>query len=352
MVITRTPLRISFAGGGSDLPAFYREEPGAVLATAIDQYVYLSANRKFDGRIRASYSRTELVDRVDDIEHELIREGLRHTGVERSVEITSVSDIPSRGTGLGSSSAYTVGLLHALYTFSAQPVSPERLAQGACHIEIERCGKTIGKQDQYIAAYGGLQHIIFHPDGKVVVNPVHCSQSTREILQSHLLLLYTGRTRRAESILNGQAQRTANDRNVRARLRRMAAATYALRKALETGDLPAVGELLHEAWMEKRLVSPGITTRSIDQMYDTARRHGALGGKILGAGGGGFLFLFAPPERHTELRGALSELRHVPVRLEAGGSSLLYVDPRLAARTPERLAASGTPGSGTGDPGS
>jgi D-glycero-alpha-D-manno-heptose-7-phosphate kinase len=334
MVITRTPLRISFAGGGSDLPAFYREEPGAVLATAVDQYVYLSANRKFDGRIRASYSRTELADHVDGIEHELIREALRHTGITGAIEITSVSDIPSRGTGLGSSSAYTVGLLHTLYTYRGESVRPERLAREACAIEIERCGKTIGKQDQYIAAYGGLQHITFFPDGSVKVDAVHCGRNTLDRLEAHILLFYTGRTRRAESILAEQAQRTTTDQKVRRRLRRMAALSHDLRQALEQDNLHAMGELLHEAWMEKRLVSPGITTRSIDAAYETARRHGALGGKILGAGGGGFLLLFAPPESHAGILEALGGLRHVPVKLETDGSRLLYVDPRLANRIP------------------
>lgn len=329
MIITRTPLRISFVGGGSDLAAYYREEPGEVVSTAIDQYVYISVNRKFDGRIRASYSRTELVDDIDDLQHELIREALRHTGVERGVEITSVSDIPSRGTGLGSSSAYTVGLLHSLYTHTGHRVTPERLARDACHIEIERCHQPIGKQDQYIAAYGGLQHITFHPDASVSVQAVRATNAILERFESHLLLLYTGKTRRTDEILPEQMHRTTHDPTTRARLRRMTAFAAPFRAALETGDMAALGELLHANWVEKRQITASITSRAIDHAYDTARDLGALGGKLLGAGGGGFLLLFAPPERHTALRHALSAMRHVPARLEQGGSRLVYIDPRV-----------------------
>src|SRR5664280_1298428 len=195
MIISRTPLRVSFAGGGSDLPAFYQHEPGAVLSTTIDKYIYITVNRKFDRRIRASYSVTEIVDTVGELKHELIREGLRLVGLDGGIEITSISDVPSEGTGLGSSSTYTVGLLNALYAYKGQHVDAERLGREACRIEIDICGKPIGKQDQYIAAYGGMQFIQFNPDGSVFVDPVVCLPETKKRLQERLLLLYTGMVR-------------------------------------------------------------------------------------------------------------------------------------------------------------
>src|ERR1051325_3366108 len=206
MIISRTPLRISFMGGGSDLPAYYREEPGAVVSTAIDKYIYINVNTKFDQRVRASYSVTEMVDTVDELQHELIREALKLVGVEKGIEITSISDIPSRGTGMGSSSTYTVGLLNALHAYTGRHAGAERLANEACWIEIEKCGKPIGKQDQYIAAYGGLQYTRFNPDGSVFVDPIICRPETRRTLESSLLLLYTGLTRSANDVLGpGQA---------------------------------------------------------------------------------------------------------------------------------------------------
>jgi D-glycero-alpha-D-manno-heptose-7-phosphate kinase len=211
MIISRTPLRISFAGGGSDLPAFYSKETGAVLSTSIDKYIYITVNKKFDRKIRASYSVTEIVDKVEDLRHELIRESLNLVNPPHGIEITSISDIPSQGTGLGSSSTYTVGLLNALYAYIGQQAGAEHLAQEACFIEIERCGKPIGKQDQYIAAYGGLQFIQFNSDESVFVDPVICQLETKVKLQRRLLLLYTGLTRSANGILAEQGKNTKSD---------------------------------------------------------------------------------------------------------------------------------------------
>src|SRR5262249_16447314 len=222
MIISRTPLRISFVGGGSDLPAFSAHEPGAVVSTTINRDIYITVNPKFDRPIRASYSHTETVDRVEELKHELIREALRTTGIEAAIEITSISDIPSRGTGLGSSSAYTVGLLNALYAHIGRLAGAERLSREACAIEIERCGRPIGKQDQYIAAYGGLKHLRFNPDGSVFVDQIVCEPDTRRRLERSLLLLYTGRTRRAESILEEQSRNSADVDDTRRALRRMA----------------------------------------------------------------------------------------------------------------------------------
>jgi D-glycero-alpha-D-manno-heptose-7-phosphate kinase len=326
MIISRTPLRISFVGGGSDLSAFYAREPGAVVSTTINRYIYITVNPKFDRRIRASYSQTETVDRVDDLKHELIRETLAQTGIDGAIEITSISDIPSRGTGLGSSSAYTVGLLNALYAYTGRVAGAERLAREACAIEIERCGRPIGKQDQYSAAYGGLKHLVFNPDGTVFVDQILCAPATRQRLERSLLLLYTGQTRRAEHILEEQSRNSANCDVTRTGLRRMAALAGQLRDALNRSDLDGFGETLHANWADKRSLASGISNAVLDTWYDCARAHGAIGGKILGAGGGGFLLLYAPEERHPEICAALPTLRPVPFHFEPQGSRLIYVE--------------------------
>lgn len=326
MIISRTPLRISFAGGGSDLAAFYRREPGAVTSTAINKYIYITVNKKFDRQIRASYSITEMVDSVDELKHELIREALKLVGLDGGIEITSISDIPSQGTGLGSSSTYTVGLLNALYAYTGQHVGAKRLAREACQIEIERCGKPIGKQDQYIAAYGGLQHIRFNPDEGVFVDPVICNPETKKKLQRGLLLLYTGLTRSAGDILQEQKVNTENDEQRRRALRIMTQLAQGLRDALCGNDLDGFGQSLHQGWLEKKKLASGISNGRIDEWYERARQHGALGGKVLGAGGGGFLLLYAPPERHGEIARALPELRPVAFRFEPQGSKIIYVE--------------------------
>jgi len=326
VIISRTPLRISFVGGGSDLPSYYEQEQGAVVSTAINKYIYITVNRKFDRKIRASYSITEIVDSVDDLKHELIREALKLTGQVEGIEITSISDIPSQGTGLGSSSTYTVGLLNALYAHIGQLAGAERLAREACAIEIERCGKPIGKQDQYIAAYGGLQHIQFNPDNSVYVDPILCKAAVRQKLQQSLLLLYTGITRSSDTILREQSARTASNDEARASLRRMVALAGDLRTALAANDLDGFGELLHQGWMEKKKLASGISDTRIDRWYETARRHGAIGGKILGAGGGGFLLLYVPVERQAAVMDALPDLRPICFRFAPQGSKIIYVE--------------------------
>lgn len=326
MIISRTPLRISFAGGGSDLPAFYERELGAVVSTAINKYIYITVNPKFDRKIRASYSRTEIVDSREELQHELIREALDLTGIDGAIEITSISDIPSQGTGLGSSSTYTVGLLNALYAHLGHLAGAERLAREAVHIEIDRCGHPIGKQDQYIAAYGGLKYIRFNPDGSVFTDPIICRPETRQQLQKRLLLLYTGLTRRTSDILSQQSHNTTNDESKRDRLRRMVALAEQLYQALNDNDLDGFGETLHAGWQEKRGLSEGITRPTIDSWYKKARTHGAIGGKILGAGGGGFLLLYAPVERHQDICRALPELRPISFGFEPQGSKLIYVE--------------------------
>jgi D-glycero-alpha-D-manno-heptose-7-phosphate kinase len=326
VIITRTPLRISFAGGGSDLPAFYEEERGAVVSTAIDKYIYITVNPKFDHKIRASYSVTEIVDSLAELQHELIREALAMLEINQAIEITSISDIPSQGTGLGSSSSYTVGLLNALHAYRGHMAGAERLAREACAIEIDRCGKPIGKQDQYIAAFGGLQYIRFNSDGSVFTDPVICLPETRKRLQQGLLLLYTGLTRSADNILLEQSRATRSNQEKRDTLRRMVSLADQLCEALGRDDLDGFGEILHAGWLEKRGLVESISNGQIDGWYKRARSAGAIGGKLLGAGGGGFLLLYAKPERHTDICCALPELRPVPFRFSPQGSKVIYVE--------------------------
>jgi D-glycero-alpha-D-manno-heptose-7-phosphate kinase len=316
---------VSFVGGGTDLDSFYSREPGAVVTTAIRKYIYLTVNRKFDSKIRASYSVTEIVDSVGEIQHELIRESLHKLQLTGGVEITSISDIPSQGTGLGSSSSYTVGLLNALYAYKNQHVGAERLARDACDIEIESCRKPIGKQDQYIAAYGGLQYLQFNGDGSVFVDPIVCSPQTRQMLESHLMLLYTGTTRCADTIL-AEHKRNASNGNCRRTLRRMVQLAGEVRQALTQNDLEAFGEILHESWMLKKTVANGVSNTEIDRWYEIARSNGALGGKITGAGGGGFLLLYAPPDRHRRIQAALPGLQPIRFSLEPQGSKIIYLE--------------------------
>jgi D-glycero-alpha-D-manno-heptose-7-phosphate kinase len=326
MIITRTPLRISFAGGGSDLPAFYEKEQGAVVSTAISKYIYITVNPKFDHKIRASYSVTEIIDHRDELKHELIREALGLLDIQHGIEITSISDIPSQGTGLGSSGSYTVGLLNALYAYQGHMAGAERLAREACHIEIDLCSKSSGKQDQYIAAYGGLQYIRFNPDGTVFTDPIICAPATRHRLEAGLLLLYTGITRRNDDILANQSHQTQTDKNKQASLRRMVNLADQLHEALSRDDVDAFGEILHAGWMEKRLLTDGISNTQIDTWYQRAREAGAIGGKLLGAGGGGFLLVYANPDHHQSICRALPELRPIPFHFCPQGSKIIYVE--------------------------
>ena len=324
MIITRTPLRISFAGGGTDLRSFYNLSPGSVLSTAIDKYIYVTVNKKFDHRIRLSYSKTEIVDHVDEIQHDLVREAMKLTGVTSGLEITSIADIPSKGTGLGSSSSFTVGLLHALYAFKGEFVSAERLAREACRIEIEIVGEPIGKQDQYIAAYGGFEFIEFRPDEDVFVDPVICSKEIKHKLNEHLMLFYTGLTRRANTILAEQTKNSPARKDI---LQQMQQQSVELRDILREGNrLELVGELLHAGWQLKKQMANGISNPEIDEFYEKARKLGAIGGKILGAGGGGFLLVFSPLNKRNKIREGLKELKLTPFTFEPQGSKVIYVE--------------------------
>lgn len=321
MLIVQTPLRISFLGGGTDFQGFYSQEEGCVLSSAIDKCIFVMVKRRFDARIRVGYTRTELVDRVDEVQHDLVREALRLTGVERQIEINTMGDIPSEGSGLGSSSTVMVGLLNALYTYLGQPRDLETLARQACRIEIECLGRPIGKQDQYIAAYGGLRFIRFLPDETVIVETVNLSESERRRLNQQLMLFFTNTTRRSEEVL------TEQNTNITARmevLRGLKELACQGRVLLESGDFDGFGCLLHQGWEMKKQMASRISTGEIDELYATARKAGALGGKITGAGGGGFLLLYCPREKQYQVRDALRPLPELPFHLEPDGTKVIF----------------------------
>lgn len=323
MIITRTPLRISFAGGGTDLPSYYRTHGGgAVTSAAIDRYVHVLVNPKFDRSIRVAYSRTENVERLEELQHGLVREAMRLAGIHEALEVHTIADIPSEGTGLGSSSTLTVGLLNALYAQRGILKGPAELAEEACRIEIDLLGGALGKQDHYIAAFGGVQHLEFRPDDSVRVAPIPLSTQDRERLSDHLSLFYTGITRRAEGLLQQQSERTGVNLEALARMRDLAGEA---RSAIAGNDLPRLGAILDEGWTLKRGLTEGISTGTIDDQYARAKAAGAWGGKITGAGGGGFLLLLHPPERSRQIADALSPMERFPVRVTPEGSRILFV---------------------------
>lgn len=325
MIISRTPLRMSFAGGGSDFPVFYRKFGGAVVSTAINQFVYITVNRKFDEKIRVSYSRTEEARSVARVKHPLVREAMKLLGIEGGIEITSVADIPGKGSGLGSSSSFTVGLLHALHAYAERYASAEQLAREACEIEIGRCGEPIGKQDQYAAAFGGLNYIQFHPDDSVSVDPILCKRETLRQIQEQTLVFYTGITRSASSILQHQQSAVASEKKKQKVMHRIVELAQQLKRELQANRVAAFGEILHEGWLLKRSLTSGISNHQIDDWYEAARKAGATGGKLLGAGAGGFLMFAAPRERHDGIAKALGSLRRVDFRFEPQGSRIIFV---------------------------
>jgi D-glycero-alpha-D-manno-heptose-7-phosphate kinase len=322
MIITRTPFRVSFAGGGSDLASYYQHEPGVVLSTAINKYMYIAVKEHFDQTFRISYSRTEIVDSVAQIEHPIVRECLTMLGSQHGLEIVSMGDLPAR-TGLGSSSCFTVGLLHALYAMNGKVVSQERLAREACCIEIDKLREPIGKQDQYIAAYGGMQFIQFNADGSVFVDPVILSPEARKEFSRRLLIFFTGDTRDARQVLAKQQAATGDKRAV---LRRMCEIAREMRDVLTLGrDLNVFGKLLHEGWQAKRSLTDAISNSRIDDLYARAMGAGALGGKLLGAGGGGFLLFFCEAHNQQRLREELAELRELKFSLDPQGTKIVHV---------------------------
>jgi D-glycero-alpha-D-manno-heptose-7-phosphate kinase len=320
MIITQTPLRIGLLGGGTDLPSYYLEHGGRVLNCAIDKYIYVIVKQRFDDEIYVNYSKKEIVSRVADIEHELVREAMLMTGVTGGVEITTLADIPSSGSGLGSSSAVTVGLLHALYAYTGRQVSAEELAEGACRIEIERCGKPIGKQDQYIAALGGIRDLRFGPGEDVSHEELGLSASERVALQQQMMLFYTGITRRADNIL---AEQNANVPATLPQLDLLCDLAGFAVKRLRSGDVDAIGPALRESWEAKRKLASGVSNSQVDGAVTRALEAGASGVKLTGAGGGGFLVVLCPMERQRAVRESLADMRELPIRLERFGSRVM-----------------------------
>ena len=321
MIVTQTPLRLSFFGGGTDFPDYYRVDGGAVLTTAIDKYVYVIVKDRFDDDIYINYSVKEIVNSVDAIRHDLVREAMRITGVDRGVEITTLADVPSTGTGLGSSSAVTVGLLHALHTYRGRLVDARTLAEQACQIELDILKRPIGRQDQYISAFGGLRAIGFRSDGQVDVGHVRTDPATPRRLQDRLLVFFTGRTRSSSTILERQQQRISQSRGDLDRLKSYALEAHDL---LLAGRLDEFGELFDAAWRHKKALAEGVSDAVIDRLYDLARDAGASGGKIAGAGGGGFLVFYVPPSRQDDVRQALVPLRELPITFDPSGARVVF----------------------------
>lgn len=325
MIITRSPLRLSLGGGGTDLPSYYTEHSGFLIAAALDRYVYITLHHGFEEELIIKYSRLERVTRIEDIQHPIIREALALRNIApQYLEITSLSDIPS-GTGLGSSGAFTTALLHSLDLHCKNPRSRETLARDACHIEIDRLKEPVGKQDQYIAAYGGITAFTFHPDHKVGVEPLPLSAETLHALEDNLLLVFTGYTRSAGSLLSDQDTKSrAHDPAMIANLHKVKEMGLASRDALLNNDLRTFAEIMHVHWENKRRRSANMSNSHIDDLYDLARRNGALGGKVVGAGGGGFLMLYT--ENKTQLRHVLCgehNLRELRFRFDFEGTALV-----------------------------
>jgi D-glycero-alpha-D-manno-heptose-7-phosphate kinase len=320
MIITQTPLRVSFAGGGTDFPEFYETYGGCVVSSAIDKFVTCIVKERFDDKIYVNWSKKEIVDSVDELEHELVREAMRKVGVSKGIEISFLSDIPAEGSGLGSSSSVTVGVLNALHHYIGDTPTAEQLAREACEIEVDILKKPMGVQDQYIASYGGLRCFHFGPGKGTKVESVRASRSTLEDLDNDLMLFFTGKTRKASGIL---AEQKTNIEAKAAVLLGMARQAEEVRGLLEAGHVESLGKMLHSNWEAKRKLASGISSGELDELYERAVKAGAIGGKISGAGGGGFFLLCVPSDKRQAVRQALSSLREMPFRLEKGGSRVV-----------------------------
>lgn len=324
MIITQTPYRVSFAGGGTDLPAFYEHEYGAVLSVGLMRHMYVTVSPRFDKTTRVAYTKVEIADAVDNIEHTIVREALRMTGLGEHLEITTVGDVPS-GTGLGSSSSLAVGVLNALYAYKGNVTSPGLLGEKSCEIEIDILGKPIGRQDQYAAAFGGVNYIRFNPDHSVDVEPVPVDAGFIKALEDHILLLYTDQQRDADAILQKQSDGSADKMTV---LRQMRDLAGEMRITMGNGDLHEFGTLLHQGWELKRSLGFGISNQGVDDWYQAARANGAIGGKLLGAGGGGFLLVLAPPHKHAAIRAAVGHPKELEFRVDRRGSRVIFISDR------------------------
>lgn len=325
MIITKTPFRISFIGGGSDLPSFYLKRRGAVISTTINKFMYISSHSFFNRKaFQLKYSKTELVNNVNQIQHPIFREVLRKFKIKGGLEFSSNADIPN-GTGLGSSSVFTVGLLHNLYTYESKHVDKRTLAESACEIEIDILKEPIGKQDQYACAFGGLNLIEFNPDNRVCVEPIAISARNREILEKNILMFYTKTQRSASKILKEQNKVMA-DADKMGLVAEMVPYVYKLRDALYKGELDYLGEVLHKGWSLKKGILKEISNPQIEYYYKKGLRAGAIGGKLLGAGGGGFLLFYCPLEKQDKLRNALNKLFELKFSFSHEGSKVIYID--------------------------
>lgn len=336
MIITRTPFRVSFFGGGTDYPNWYRAHGGAVLATTIDKYCYLSCRYLppfFEHRIRVVYRKIETCQTPDEISHPAVREALRHLGFDRGLELHHDGDLPAR-SGIGSSSAFTVGLLHALHALRGEMPSKNQLAKESIHLEQEVLQETVGSQDQVMAAYGGFRHVKFHPNGQIAIDPLILSSQRFTELHSHLMLFYTGIARTASDVAESYAY------DLEARRRQLRIMRELVDEAIAVlasgGDIRPFGELLNESWLAKRSLSGKVSTSAIDDLYERARLAGALGGKLTGAGGGGFLLLFVEPENQPAVTEALDGLLHVPFQFETVGSQIVFYEPGVDYQEADR----------------
>jgi len=321
MIISQTPLRVSLFGGGTDFSNFFLKEEGAVLSLGIDKYVYVIAKERFDEKIYVNYSKKEIVDTVEEVKHGLVREAMKKTGITNGIEVTTLADIPSQGSGLGSSSSITVGLLNAFYAYQGEQVSLERLASEACEIEIDILGKPIGCQDQYIAAYGNMRLIRFQRNGKINVEKLNVTEGQKRQLVSNLLLFFSGKTRSSSDVLIEQKKNIVSRMN---ELRSLRDITYQAKECMMKGDIDKMGYLLNKSWVEKKKLASNITTDELEEIYQTALSNGAVGGKICGAGAGGFFLLYCPMERQESVRDALSCFRELPFLLSRGGTKIIF----------------------------
>lgn len=323
MIISRTPLRISFAGGGSDLPSFYKYNQGAVLSTSIDKYVYLAVHEYFyKEQTLLKYSKTELVKTFEEIQHPIFRECLSMMKLS-GLDISSMADVPA-GTGLGSSSSFTVCLLNALHAYNRRYVSPEYLASTACDIEINRLGDPIGKQDQYAAAYGGLNFITFNKDESVSVEKIIMDPTAKQQLDDNLIMIYTGETRSASQILKNQSQEMSKE-DKRLVVKKMVDMAYELKSVLQNSQIDDFGRILHEGWLLKQSLSAGISNENISNLYNKGLEAGALGGKLLGAGGSGFILFYCPKEKQADFRSSMAQYKELPFKFDNTGSKIIYL---------------------------
>ena len=323
MIISRTPFRMSYVGGGTDMSAFYSGEPGAVVSTSINKYMYITLHKKFDNKIRIAYSKVEEVDEIKDIQHPLVRESLLMASCNDGIEITSTADIPAKGTGLGSSSSYTVGLLNAIYEYQGHKIDKYQLARDACTIEINKCKEPIGKQDQFAASFGGLNFFEFCPNEDVIVKKIKVTEDFKKLMNNSTISFYLGSTRSASRILAKQNKETGK-KHKKLVLRRMAEIAREFKTSIEESSMDNINELMNENWALKKSMTSEISNTFIDNAYQAGIDAGAKSGKLLGAGGGGFITFFAPVESHNAIRSSLSSLREINLKMENSGSKIIF----------------------------